>query len=123
MHILLIAGGIEIFGIKGVAIAFFVLNIIYIGFVYLVGSKIVDFNWTARCRRIIFFTMLISIIVFALVRIFEGMITTAIGLGMTIFVSFICLRELADRIGSEHRIIRFALMVPGLKYIMNSTKK
>jgi antigen flippase len=52
LHVIVILVGLKLFGIKGVAIAHFVVNFIYIPCVYLIVKKLIFFRWSNFCKRL-----------------------------------------------------------------------
>ena len=120
LHVALIALGLNVLGIKGVALAFFVMYLGYIFTVYLVCRHLIDFSWSSACNRIALFGLLTLGAAFLACRTLSLWSASTIGLVLTLVVSRFCLRGLVTRIGPEHRFIRAACKLPGARFILLS---
>ena len=120
IHVGLITIGLKWFGIEGVAIAFFGLNLSYIASVYLVCFYLTGFNWSSSCYKIFLYTLPVTILMFIAYRNLAILPATAIGVALTFVISVFCLRELVQRVGSAHRIVRLISALPGIKLILAS---
>lgn len=118
VHVALIALGLQLFGIEGVAIAFFVAYVGYIVAVGLVCRHLIGFGWSADCTRIAFFSLPILGVTFVACRTLALWPASSIGLVLTLVVSVFCLRGLATRVGHEHRIVRAISRLPGAKSLL-----
>ena len=118
MHVALIALGLNLYGIEGVAIAFVVLYVGYILAVYLVSRHLIGFRWSAACTRLGLLSLPALGTIFTASRLLPLWLATLLGLSLTLVVSIICLRGLAARIGSEHRIVRAITKLPGGKFLV-----
>ncbi len=117
VHLLLIALGLALFGLAGVAIAFFVMCLGYILIVYLVCRHLTDFAWSATCQRIALLTLPILAVTFFTCRSLAIWPASVVGMTLTLFVSVLCLRELAARVGPEHRVVKVAARFPVTKLL------
>jgi antigen flippase len=118
-HLALIAIGLKLFGIEGVAIAFFVLYLGYIVAVYLVCRHLTEFSWSTGCRRIALYTLPVSVVVFVACQKLTTLPATLIGTLTTFALGIFCLQELVRRLGSEHRVVRIIGTLPGVKSFIN----
>lgn len=118
LHVALVALGLHLLGIEGVAVGFFVMYLGYILAVYLVCRHLISFAWSPACRRIAFFGLPILIATFIACRSLPLWAASALGLVFTVVVSGYCLRGLAQRVGPGHRIVRAAAKLPGGKYLL-----
>lgn len=118
IHLALIALGLDIFGIEGVAIAFFVMYLGYILAVFLVCRHLIGFGWSAQCTRIGLLFLPTLAISFFVCRTFSIWSATSIGILITLIVSVLCLRGLIARTGPEHRIVRAITRLPGSKLLL-----
>jgi PST family polysaccharide transporter len=115
LHVVLITLGLYFFGIEGVAIAFFVLYLGYIGATYLVSRHLIGFRWSAACTRLALLALPPIVTTFIAVRWLPLWPATVVGCLITVVVSVHALRSLAQRIGHEHRIFKTLGKVPGAK--------
>lgn len=118
VHVALIALGLHLFGIEGVAIAFFVMYLGYILAVYLVCRHLIGFGWSAECGRIALVALPILGATFVACRTLPLWPASFAGLALTLVVSVFCLRGLAARVGAEHRIVRAIAKLPGAKSLL-----
>lgn len=115
LHVLLIAVGLLLFGIEGVAIGFFVMYLGYVLAVYFVGRHLTGFRWSVACKRIAHMAFPLIGLTFVVSRALPLWAGSIIGVSLTILVSMYSLRELEQRIGAEHRIFYIASKIPGLR--------
>jgi PST family polysaccharide transporter len=115
LHVVLIALGLYFFGIEGVAIAFSVLYLGYIGATYLVSRHLIDFRWSAACTRLALLALPPLILTFLAVRWLPLWPATVSGCLLTLAVSVHALRNLVQRVGREHRIFKTLGKVPGAR--------
>jgi PST family polysaccharide transporter len=101
--------------VEGAAIAFFLLYLVYTAIVFKVAVRLTGFTWSVPCRRL--FMILLPIILATFIAVRHLVLLPATGLGViaTALTSIICLRELVARVGTEHRIVRAAFKLPGIK--------
>lgn len=118
LYIALIALGLALFGIEGVAIGFFVMYVGYIFAVYLVCRRLIDFTWSAGCLKIALYTLPLLAASFFACRSLPVWPASLAGLTLTIVVSVFCIRGLTTRIGTEHRIVRAITKLPGAKMLL-----
>ncbi len=115
IHMVLIALGLHLFGIVGVAIAFVLMYAGYILAVYAVSRVLIGFRWSSGASVIALLTLpgfIATLIAAIKLPLWPA---TIIGLMLTLFVSMFCLRGLVSRIGIGHSAYRFLLKVPGFK--------
>ena len=117
LHMALIALGLHLFGIEGVAIAFFVMYAGYIGAVYLVSRHLIGFRWSATCARMTLLALPPVVLTFIAVRWLPLWPATLAGSLVTVVVSAYALRTLVQRVGHEHRVVRALGKVPGVKLL------
>lgn len=118
VHVFLIALGLQLFGIEGVAIAFFVMYIGYVLAVSLVCRHLIDFAWSTECSRIALFSLPILGAIFAACRLLPPWPATFFGIALTLIVGLFCLRAVLSRIGMNHRAAQAIRKIPGLERIL-----
>lgn len=117
LHIVLIAVGLQFAGIEGVAISFFIMYLGYVLAVYLVCRQLIGFSWSPACSRIIVLGLPVLGMAFVISRSLRLWPATALGLMSTLIVGGFCLRELAKRVGPDHRMIRTICKLPGARIL------
>ena len=120
VHLIFIAVGVFILGLKGVAVGFFWLYVIYTVQVLIVASYLTGFRWSGANRKLIAITSLTTAITFLIVHHLSLWPGTLFSLAVTLASSVLCLRALVRRIGNEHRYIQTTYKVPGMRYIIGA---
>jgi PST family polysaccharide transporter len=115
LHVALIVLGLYLFGIEGVAIAFFVLYLGYIGATYFVSRHLIGFRWSTACTRLALLALPPIVTTFIAARCLPLWPATVVGCAITVVASVYALRSLALRIGHEHRIFKTLVKVPGVR--------
>jgi len=111
-HLALIIIGLKVFGIEGVAVAFCLVNFVYIAAVHSVCRHLTGFTWSVSCFRIVLYALPIMVAMLLVCRILPTWSSTLLGSAVILVVGLFCLRELAQRLGSEHRIVKLISSVP-----------
>jgi PST family polysaccharide transporter len=109
--------GLIIYGIEGVSIGFFVLYVVSIVVIYILSRRLTGFRWSIETYRL--FTIFLPIILFTFitVRVFPGMLSTIMGIILTIAITTMCLRGMIQRIGLEHRLAKVICRIPGMRMV------
>ena len=107
-------------GLKGVAVGFFGLYVIYTVQVLIVAGYLTGFRWSGANRKLIAITSLTTAITFLIVHHLSLWPGTLFSLAVTLASSVLCLRALVRRIGNEHRYIQTTYKVPGMRYIIGA---
>ena len=116
LHLALIWLGLTLLGLVGTAIAFFVLYIGHIAAVYAVSRHLIDFSWSTAMQRLLLMLLPVVALAFASARLLPLWPATLIGLVIISIASVICLRGLVTRIGEQHRMVRSACRIPGMRW-------
>jgi antigen flippase len=118
LHLALVALGLHVLGIEGVAIGFFVMYLGYILAVYLVCLHLISFKWSGECARLGLLSLPFLGVIITASRLLPLWPATFLGLSLTLVASVLCLRGLAARVGSGHRIVRAITRLPGGKLLL-----
>lgn len=116
-HLALIALGLAMFGLIGVAIAFFVLYIGYTLTVLAVAHHLTGFVWSAISRRLIALTLVTLTFTFIITTALPLWSATLVGTLITVIGAIYSLRMLVQRIGTQHRITCTVCKFPGMKLV------
>ena len=122
-HLALIGVGLVVLGLEGVAIAFFVLYLAYTAGVYGVARHLTGFRWSASSRRLLLLVLPIVAVTFVAARLLPLWPATGFGVAATTVATVLCLRGLVQRIGADHRIVRAAGRVPGMRWVLRLKAK
>jgi PST family polysaccharide transporter len=118
LHALLIYLGLMIMSLEGVAIAFFMVYVVYTLLIYRTCRSVINFSWTKQCIKCISFACSILMVAFIISRMLPIWPATCLGLILMTAVTVISIRGLAYRIGREHRLIAHISKFPILKFII-----
>lgn len=117
IHLVLIWQGIALFGIEGVAIAFFGLYVISLVVIHRVASHLTGFKWGSSCRKLLLFVGPVVAMTFVVARFLPLWLSTTIGIAASFISSVGCLRGLINRIGDDHRMIQAVCKIPGMRIV------
>jgi PST family polysaccharide transporter len=118
LHFALVALGLHLYGIEGVAVAFAVMYVGYIPAVLLVSRRLIGFKWSAECTGLGMLSITVIGVIFISSRLLPLWLATWLGLSLTLVAVVLCLRGLVARVGSEHRIARAITRLPGGKLLL-----
>lgn len=118
IHVALVALGLQLYRIEGVAIAFVVMYVGYIAAVLVVSRHLIAFKWSAVCIRLGLLSLTVIGMIFIAFRLLPLWPATSLGLSLALAASVLCLRGLIVRVGSEHRIVRVITKLPGGKLLL-----
>jgi enterobacterial common antigen flippase len=97
--------GLQLFGLIGVGVAFFVLFLIHFTIVRLVAKRLSGFCWSSTNRRLALLFALLSAIVFGLWYLLPRALSTVLGAVITLFAGIYSLRVLCSFV-PMHRLPR-----------------
>ena len=118
LHFALVALGVKLYGLQGVAIAFVIMYVGYIAAVLAVSRHLIGFRWSGECSRLGLFAIAVLLVMLTASRLLPPWPATWLGLSLTLVSSVLCLRGLVCRVGSEHRIVRAITRLPGGKLLL-----
>jgi antigen flippase len=105
-------------GLLGVALAFAILYAVYTVGMFWVGHKLTGFCWSRNVWKLFITASGLVLAAFFAQRWLSGLVELAIGGLLTIMSGVICLRGITTRLGSQHRIVRLACRVPGMRHLL-----
>lgn len=118
LHVLMMLIGIRLFGLVGVAIAYSVLCALYIPGAYLVTRALTGFSWNRDVIVLCSLMLPLLVLNFAASLFLSQSTSMAVGISCTIIATFCCLRQLAIRVGPEHRISRTVMRLPAGRFVL-----
>ena len=104
---------LKLVGLWGVALAYFLLHILYSIIVFAVSTHLIRFRWSAKVVRMLMEATLLVGVAFALRRFLPEWAATSSGALLTASAGFYTLRGLASRLGPQHRLVLLACRFPG----------
>jgi O-antigen/teichoic acid export membrane protein len=116
-HLGLIWVGLILFGLEGVSMAFAALYVIYIFAVYGVSQFLIAYRWSRAVKKLLIILLPIVFTIFLVSRNLPIWPSSLIGVIASAVVGVMCLRGLVNRIGSDHRVVKMAIKIPGMQRI------
>lgn len=113
LHILLIYWGLFVFGLRGSAMAFFALYVVYVVVIYFIACHLINFTWSSAAKRLIFTQVSLVTLVFVLVFILPELWSMGIGTVFAVVTCIHSLRQLLFRLGEDHRVCRLVISICG----------
>lgn len=117
VHMLLIALGLYLFGIQGVAIAFSSLYVGYTIAVYFVCRYLIGFRWSTASKKMVLFALPLFVVMLVSYRYLPLWLASIMGMFLTFAASVYSLRGLVRRIGLEHGWFREVRKLPGFRLL------
>ncbi len=117
LHLALVGVGLMTLGLEGVAIAFFLMYLVYTAVVYGVARRLTGFRWSFASRRLFLLLLPTVALTFLVGRLLPIWPATVLGFVTSAVASVLCLRGLVQRIDAAHRIVRIVCRVPGMRWV------
>ncbi|MEH6590008.1 MAG: O-antigen translocase [Halioglobus sp.] len=117
LHLVMIWWGLNILGVEGVAIAFFILYVVYMVAVYGLARYLIGFSWAGGVLYLLAAFVPVVALAFASGRLLSPIPAAVLGVILTLAACLLCFRGLEQRIGEANKIIEIGLMVPGMRWI------
>lgn len=114
----LVAWWVPRYGAAGAAYAFFACFVVYFAVMVLVARHLLGFRHSRPAARLIALSTLLLAAAMLAGRWLGELPALVFGALLTFASGFWCLRELAQRVGYGHRLIRLALRVPGVARLL-----
>lgn len=89
IHVVFIYIGVQIFGLAGVAQAFFLLYVLHIPVTFFIGHKLIYFSWSKSTLATIMISIFVSALVLLVCLQLERMVATLVGAAITILTLFV----------------------------------
>ena len=118
LHLMLIYIGLSLYGVLGVAFAFFVMYLIYTIAVCMVCRHLIAFRWSHSSLREIIFSSFAFAAALMMCKFLPIMYSLWLGSVLVVFVGIISVRGIAIRLGNDHRLVQMMKHIPGSKFIL-----
>lgn len=105
-------------GLLGVALAFAILYGVYTLGMLWVGHKLTGFCWSRNVWKLLTVASVLVLAAFIAQHWLSGLAELTIGGMLTLMSGIICLRGIATRLGSQHRMVRLVARIPLLHFIL-----
>jgi PST family polysaccharide transporter len=110
---------VEAFGIVGAAYAFALVYALYTPAMLWVTWILIDFSWSNGTRKLILASATFVGLAFAARFLSSDSATLVAGIAVTLASALFSLRGLAKRLRENHRLVRWARMVPGGQVLLS----
>ena len=114
VQVLLVWAGIEFLGLRGAAMAFAALYALYIVGMLWTTARLSQFRWSASVVRLLSYSSVAVLGSFLLSQFLPTIPLAAVGGVLVLVVGVLSLRQLIRRVGTQHRLARIPLRIPGL---------
>lgn len=104
--------------LPGVAVAFAVLYVGYTAGMLAVSARLSGFRWSGAVIKLLLGAAVLVALGFALSQGLSGISGAVMGGLITGLAGVLCLRGLAQRLGPEHRMVRWAGRFPGGSFVL-----
>lgn len=118
LHLILIYIGLSLYGVVGVAFAFFVMYLVYIVAIFMVCRHLIAFRWSHSNLREIIFSSLAFAVALMMCKFLPIIHSLWLGSVLVIIVGIISVRGLAIRLGKDHRLVQMMKHIPGSKFLL-----
>jgi antigen flippase len=112
IHLALVYLGIKWVGVEGVAIAFVVYNVVYLTVFVAIASKLIGLRWSADVYQAAVLSGALLLFVVLLFEWLGGIAAMALGLLVTFVAGVYCTRQIARKLGVQHRLVRALSRLP-----------
>lgn len=116
----IIISAIHFFGLEAGAISYVMCYLFYGVAIYLVVHNLVDMNWSRAVVKLIVLHSMILFFLLSSVLLLPSRIVWALGVVLIVLMGIISAKGLLDRLGSDHRISRVILKIPGVHFLKNN---
>jgi PST family polysaccharide transporter len=118
LHIVFIFTGLHFFGLRGAAIAFFAMYVLYVFGIRLIAGHLIGFSWNKASKRLIITQVSLIAAGFVAALVLPELWSMALGSLLSVVMGLYCLRQLLLRLGEEHRVCRLVRKVPGTNFLL-----
>jgi len=117
VHVALIVILLPIFGLWGIALALPLMYAFYTVLMCTITHRLTGFVWNRSVSTLLLTAAALVVAGFIAQEFLQGAIALAVGFAITVFASLFSLRGVAARLGHEHRAIKLALRIPGMRLV------
>jgi antigen flippase len=114
----LVAWLVPRYGVIGAAYSFAACNALSTVGMAWVGSRLIGFRWSPYSMRLILIASVLVLGALAVNQVLPDVPAVLLGCGLTVFGSVWSVRNLMDRLGPEHRMVKRIRSLPGLRRLL-----
>jgi PST family polysaccharide transporter len=122
LHLLLVIVLLRLSGLSGAALAFAILYGVYTIGMLMVSHHLTEFRWSAQNLRLLGLASILMLVAFFGQRHLPINSSFILGASITAASAMISLRGIAYRLDSNHRLLRLAGHIPGVRWICGIQK-
>lgn len=105
-------------GVQGAAYAFAGCCALQVVGMTWVSHRLIGFRWSAPAIRVLSASAVFVGLEFSINRVFDGIVASAFAAPVALAGILWSLRNLASRLGTQHRLVHLMLRVPGLRLVI-----
>lgn len=117
LHIIFIFAGLHFFELRGAAIAFFAMYVLYVFGIRLIAGHLIGFSWDKAAKHLIITQVSLITAAFVAALVLTELWSMALGTLLSVVMGLYCLRQLLMRLGEGHRVCRMVGKVPGMTFL------
>ncbi|WP_164102730.1 O-antigen translocase [Candidatus Laterigemmans baculatus] len=121
VHLLMIWAGLSLMGLTGVAVAFALLYVLHTMGMLIVTHMTIGFRWSRNVLNQLAWMVPTALSVFAATWCLPDVLNVVFGGIVMVGSAVACLRQLALRLGTHHRVTKAIIAVPGGSAILKAT--
>jgi PST family polysaccharide transporter len=118
LQLTLMWGGLTALGLKGVAAAFVVMNIAYLGVMLTVARRVTGFVWSGRVHGLLAVLLPCAVATSLSTSLLSPGYGALAGGVLTLCIGAYCIRGVGLRLGREHRLCRMITRLPGGRLLL-----
>lgn len=103
-------------GLWGAALAIPLLYVVHTTFLLWICRRLTGFRWATAALKLMAMSASLVLAGFAVQKWIPGYLALAAGAFLTAVASLLSLRGVANRLGSDHRIVLLAFKIPGVRF-------
>lgn len=112
LHIFFIIGGMDLWGLRGAAMAFCAMYICHVIGIRLIAQHLTQFSWSHKTKRLIYCQLIAILIAFGVSLLLSDICSMVVGGILFLMIGVYCFQQLMVRLGPEHKICRMVARVP-----------
>lgn len=117
VHVALIAIGLMLYGIEGIALAFAILYFLHVFAMNAVCKHLINFSWSSSSQSILIIACLVSLVCFSGAKFIDTDFSTPVLIVISIGVGFFSLRKIMALSMGNARFLQKLVRIPGVKIL------
>ena len=112
LHIVFVVIALHCWGLLGAAVSFFSMYVLYVFGIRLIAGYLIHFTWSGAAKRLVLTQVSLVIVIFCGTLMLSDLWSMVVGCLLAFMFGVYSLRQLAVRLGEEHRLSRMIRNIP-----------